>query len=58
MKRIKAYAGEQYWFEEFIANDKVGEAIVSRSLDIPSFVESRMHLLHSTPQIHRGSPLK
>lgn len=58
VKRIKAYAGEQYSFEEFIANDKVGEAIVSRSLDIPSFVESRMHSVHSTPQIHRGSPLK
>lgn len=58
VKRIKAYAGEQYSFEEFIANDKVGEAIVSRSLDIPSFVESRMHSVHSAPQIHRGSPLK
>ena len=58
VKRIKAYAGETYSFEDFVANDKLSAATASRSLDVSPFVESRMHSVHHTPQIHKGSPLK
>ena len=58
VKRIKAYAGETYSFEDFVANDKLNAATASRSLDVSPFVESRMHSVHHTPQIHKGSPLK
>lgn len=58
VRRIKAYAGETYSFEDFVANDKLNAATASRSLDVSPFVESRMHSVHHTPQIHKGSPLK
>ena len=58
VRRIKAYAGETYSFEDFVANDKLSAATASRSLDVSPFVESRMHSVHHTPQIHKGSPLK
>lgn len=58
VRRIKAYAGETFSFEDFVANDKLSAATASRSLDVSPFVESRMHSVHHTPQIHKGSPLK
>ena len=57
VKRIKRYAGEEYSFEEFVANDKRDVNIMeTRSTDTysGSLVRSRQ----LPPTIHKGSPIK
>lgn len=57
VKRIKRYAGEEYSFEEFVANDKRDVNIMAtRSTDTysGSLVRSRQ----LPPTIHKGSPIK
>lgn len=54
VKRIKRYAGENYSFEEFVANDKKGAAAVTRGTDFGTSSAKRQSL---SPVIHKGSPL-
>ena len=55
VKRIKRYAGEEYSFEEFVANDKRDAGTVTRSVDVSS---RTIHNYQLPPRIHKGSPLK
>ena len=55
VKRIKRYAGEEYSFEEFVANDKRDAGTVTRSVDVSS---RTIHNYQMPPRIHKGSPLK
>lgn len=57
VKRIKAYAGEEYSFEEFVQNDKLDVNILTRSLDAP-YTGTSIHRFQLPPQLHKGSPLK
>ena len=57
VKRIKAYAGEEYSFEEFKANDKADAGVVTRGLDAAQ-TERSVHGFQLPPQIHKGSPLQ
>ena len=54
VKRIKRYAGETFDFEEFVANDKMGVAQATRSIDSGNFTQRRQSF---GPVIHKGSPL-
>ena len=54
VKRIKAYAGEKFDFEEFAALDKRGGAPTTRGNDQGS---SGRHMHALPPVIHKGSPL-
>ena len=56
VRRIKAYAGEEYSFEDFKANDKV-EASVSTRFAREPYTGTSIHSFQMPPQIHRGSPL-
>lgn len=56
VKRIKAYAGEEYSFEDFKANDKVTATASTRSTYTGS--SRSVHGFQYPPQIHKGSPLK
>ena len=55
VKRIKRYAGEEYSFEDFVANDKRDAGTVTRSVDVSS---RTIHNYQMPPRIHKGSPLK
>ena len=55
VKRIKAYAGEPFDFEEFVANDKRTSQTVTRGFDSAS---GHVHSRQLPPVIHKGSPLK
>ncbi|MDE5849898.1 MAG: leucine-rich repeat protein, partial [Muribaculaceae bacterium] len=55
VKRIKAYAGEPFDFEEFVANDKRTSASATRSFDSASAKGMNRSM---PPVIHKGSPLK
>ncbi len=57
VKRIKAYAGEEYSFEEFVANDKRDAGVSTRLYDLPTNTGRSMQSVHGHPQIHKGSPL-
>lgn len=57
VKRIKAYAGEEYSFEDFKANDKTDASVATRSLYEP-YTGTSIHSFQLPPVIHRGSPLK
>lgn len=57
VKRIKAYAGEEYSFEEFKANDKADAGIMTRGLDAAQ-TERSVHGFQLPPKIHKGSPLQ
>ncbi len=56
VKRIKAYAGETYSFEDFKANDKVEASAVTRFAREP-YTGTSVHGFQMPPQIHKGSPL-
>ena len=56
VRRIKAYAGEEYSFDDFKANDKV-EASVSTRFAREPYTGTSIHSFQMPPQIHRGSPL-
>ena len=58
VKRIKAYAGEEYSFEEFVANDSREAGIAASRFAAPKFTGSSMRHYQMHPQIHEGSPLK
>ena len=55
VKRIKRYAGEEYSFEEFVANDKRDAGTVTRSADVSTRL---IRTYQMPPRIHKGSPLK
>lgn len=55
VKRIKRYAGEEYSFEEFVANDKRDAGTVTRAHDIRTVNVKPINQL--PPKIHKGSPL-
>ena len=58
VKRIKAYAGETYSFEDFVKNDKRDAGIVeSRAFGGNSDQRNAGTYQHA-PVIHKGSPLK
>ena len=58
VRRIKRYAGEEFSFEEFVANDKDAAAEAkTRALEAP-YAGSRVHSYQYPPKIHKGSPLK
>ena len=57
VKRIKAYAGEEYSFEEFVANDSREAGATSRWA-VPQFMGTMKRAYQMHPQIHEGSPLK
>ena len=57
VKRIKAYAGEAYSFEDFKANDKADVSITTRGFDAET-AERNVHGFQLPPQIHKGSPLQ
>ena len=56
VKRIKRYAGEEYSFEEFVANDKRDAGAVTRTVGASATRNVHSHQL--PPTIHKGSPLK
>lgn len=56
VKRIKAYAGETYSFEDFKANDKVEASVMTRFAREP-YTGTSIHSFQLPPQIHKGSPL-
>lgn len=55
VKRIKRYAGEEFDFEDFVANDRMEAGATTRSLDsgIGRAVPSR----NMAPVFHKGSPV-
>ncbi len=55
VRRIKRYAGEEFYFEDFAANDNGDAAVVSRSVD--QATSRAVHSRHAAPVIHKGSPL-
>ena len=57
VERIKQYAGEQFNFEDFVANDsrEMGEKFLTRSAGSAGPVAPAMH--GSEPVIRQGSPL-
>lgn len=58
VKRIKAYAGENYSYEEFVKNDSREAGTVSSRYSVSPFIGASMRSVHSGPQFHEGSPLK
>ena len=58
VKRIKAYAGETYSFEEFVANDSREAGVVTSRFSTSPFVDANVRSFQMPPQIHEGSPLK
>lgn len=58
VRRIKKYAGEEFSFEEFVANDKsAAQEAKTRALESP-YAGSRIHSFQYPPKIHKGSPLQ
>ncbi|MDE6696103.1 MAG: leucine-rich repeat protein [Muribaculaceae bacterium] len=55
VKRIKAYAGETFDFEEFVANDKRTSQVLTRGFDSTS---GSVHSRQLPPVIHKGSPIR
>lgn len=58
VKRIKAYAGETYSFEEFVANDSREAGVGTSRFFTSPFMEANVRSFQMHPQIHEGSPLK
>ncbi len=57
VKRIKNYAGEEYSFEEFVANDSREVGATTKSQNGP-FPSTLVRGNHNPPVIMKGSPLK
>ncbi|MBD5233456.1 MAG: leucine-rich repeat protein [Bacteroidales bacterium] len=55
VKRIKRYAGENFDYEDFVANDKRTAGAISRSTT--DFVPAGVRSNSMPPVIHKGSPL-
>ena len=58
MKRIKAYAGETYSFEDFVKNDKRDAGIVESRAFGGNGDQRNAGTYQHAPVIHKGSPLK
>ncbi len=58
VRRIKSYAGEEFSFEEFVANDSREAGVETKSVPFWSLSTSLMYGIHKHPQILKGSPLK
>ena len=56
VKRIMEYAGEEYTFEKFVANDKRDEELESRAITTDRVPLRSAGSSHFPPQIHRGKP--
>ena len=57
VKRIKRYAGEEYSFEEFVANDK-RDVNVMETRSTGTYSGSLVRSRQLPPTIHKGSPIK
>ena len=58
VKRIKAYAGETYSFEDFVKNDKRDAGIVESRVFGGNGDQRTAGTYQHAPKIHKGSPLK
>ena len=58
VKRIKAYAGEEYSYEEFVANDSREAGIAASRFVVPQVWSVGTRHNQMPPHIHEGSPLK
>lgn len=58
VKRIKAYAGETYSFEDFVKNDKRDAGIVESSTFGGNGDQRTAGTYQHAPMIHKSSPLK
>ena len=58
VKRIKAYAGEAYSFEDFVKNDKRDAGIVESRAFGGNGDQRTSGTYQHTPVFHKGSPLK
>lgn len=58
VKRIKAYAGETYSFEDFVKNDKRDAGIVESRVFGGNGDQRTAGTYQHAPMIHKGSPLK
>lgn len=58
VKRIKAYAGETYSFEDFVKNDKRDAGIVESRAFGGNGDQRTSGTYQHTPVFHKGSPLK
>ena len=58
VKRIKAYAGEAYSFEDFVKNDKRDAGIVESRAFGGNGDQRTAGTYQHAPMIHKGSPLK
>lgn len=58
VKRIKAYAGETYSFEDFVKNDKRDAGIVESRAFCGNGDQRNAGTYQHAPVIHKGSPLK
>ena len=58
VKRIKAYAGETYSFEDFVKNDKRDAGIVESRVFGGNGDQRTAGTNQHAPMIHKGSPLK
>lgn len=56
VKRIKAYAGEEFDFEDFVANDKRSAGVTSRGGS--DYAPSNVRGNSMPPVFHKGNPLK
>ena len=57
VKRIKAYAGEEYSYEDFVKNDKRDAGTMS-TRSVGTFTGSSVHSRQLPPTIHKGRPIK
>lgn len=58
VKRIKAYAGETYSFDDFVANDKIEVEVTSRSRSaVDIYNGPTANAVSTSPVIMRGSPI-
>ena len=57
VKRIKRYAGEEYSFEDFVANDKRDVNVMATKSVVGTFTGSLVHSRQLPPTIHKGSPI-
>ncbi|MGN0280966.1 MAG: M64 family metallopeptidase, partial [Prevotella sp.] len=57
VKRIKAYAGEEYSYEDFVKNDK-RDAGIMNTRSVGTFTGSLVHSRQLPPTIHKGRPIK
>ena len=58
VKRIKQYAGEEFSYEDFKANDVISSEATTRSFETQPYSGGSVHNYQLPPKIHKGSPLK